>query len=129
MKMKYEDMGDRPFLFVPVIDERSKDVPLDALTTLVYGLLLYRLGHQDPKKHSMTRTAVSRLLRLDKKAVDRAVAVLVGGGAVSEQGTRIMAIQPQGASATWFRFQSKQSDGEWRDWFIYDRGSSGISVA
>jgi hypothetical protein len=121
MKMKYEDMGDRPFLFVPVIDERSKDVPLDALTTLVYGLLLYRLGHQDPEKHSMTRTAVSRLLRLDKKAVDRAVAVLVGGGAVSEQGTRIMAIQPQGASATWFRFQSKQSDGEWRDGFIYDR--------
>ena len=121
MKMKYEDMGERPFLSVPVIDERSKDVPLDALTTLVYGLLLYRLGHQDPEKRSTTRTAVSRLLRLDKKAVDRAVAVLVGGGAVSEQRTRIMAIQPQGASATWFRFQSKQSAGEWREWFIYDR--------
>lgn len=121
MKMKYEDMGDRPFLLVPVIDERSKDVPLDALSTLVYGFLLYRLGHQDPEKHSMPRTEVSRLLRLDKQAVDRAVAVLVGGGAVSEQGTRIMAIQPQGASATWFRFQSKKSGKAWRDWFIYDR--------
>jgi hypothetical protein len=121
MKRKYEDMGDRPFLLVPVIDERSKDVPLDSLTTLVYGFLLYRLGHQDPDKYSTTRTEVSRLLRLDKQAVDRAVAVLLGGGAVKEEGTRIMAIQPQGASATWFRFQSKQSDGEWRDWFIYDR--------
>lgn len=121
MKMKYEDMGDRIFVKVPVIDERSQDVPLDALTTLVYGFLLYRLGHQDSEQHSTTRTAVSTLLRLDKKAVDRAVAVLVGGGAVSEVGARIMAIRPQSASATWFRLQSKQSGGDWREWFIYDR--------
>lgn len=121
MERKYQDMVGRPFVQVPVIDERSKDAPLDALGTLVYGLLLYKLGSKDRQETRMARTAISRELRLDKKAVDRAVAILSDGGLVREDGHKLEAVQPSGPSERWFRYNANTTDSEWWRRFIYDR--------
>lgn len=117
MKRKYADVKGRPFLLVPVIDERLKKVPLDPVVTLVFGFLMYLAR----KGNSTSRTAVSRHLRLDKKAADRAVRILIDGGCVVEEGRRIRAVDPQGASATWFRRQSEPTGEAWHEQFIYDR--------
>lgn len=117
MKMKYADMGNKPFLLVPVIDERPTQVPIGAIDTLVFGYLLFL----SRKGNDTTRTAVATTLRLDKKAVDRAVAVLVDGGCVVEEGARIRAVKPTGVSQGWFRQQAEPTGEEWWEGFIFDR--------
>jgi hypothetical protein len=117
MKMKYEDMGDRPFVMAPVIDERLEQVPINPIGVFVYGYLVF-LAKRD---NDTSRTKVATTLRLDKKAVDRAVAVLVEGGAVVEDGCRIKAVDPQGASCEWFRRIKNPTSGEWYEQFVYDR--------
>lgn len=129
MKMKYADVKGRPFLLVPVIDERLKDVPLDPVVTLVFGFLIFLAR----KGNTTTRTAVSRYLRLDKKATDRSVRILIEGGCVIEDGRRIRAVDPQGESSTWFRRQAEPTGEEWYEQFIYDytclpRSTSVLSV-
>jgi len=117
MKMKYEDMGDRPFLMAPVIDERLEQVPIDPIGVFVYGYLVF-LAKRD---NDTSKTKVAMTLRLDKRAVDRAVAVLLEGGAVVEDGRCIKAVNPQGASCEWFRRIKNPTSGEWYEQFVYDR--------
>jgi hypothetical protein len=121
VKIKYEDMGNRPFLHVPVIDERPATVAVDGLDLMIYGFLLYRLGNKDPALRSVARTALSTNLRIDKKAVDRSVTILVSGGAVAESNGRVIAVEPTGTALTWFRFQKNVAGKDWRERFIYDR--------
>lgn len=121
MKTKYEVMGDKPFLHIPVIDERPATVAVDGLDMMIYGFLLYRLGNKDPALRSVARTALSTKLRIDKKAVDRSVAILVSGGAVAETNGRVSAVAPTGTALTWFRFQKNAAGKDWRERFIYDR--------
>ena len=120
MKTKYQDLGDRPFVNVPVLDERAKSLPVDVLDGLVYGFLIFSLGHRDQRRWSTTRTALATSLRMDKKAVDRSVSRLLTGGAVHEEGGRVIAVQPSGYSEGWFRRHSK-APAVWRESFVYDR--------
>ena len=129
MKMKYELMGDRPFVQVPVFDERQDTCPLDARGALVYGYLLFLAR----KGNGSSRTKIATSLRTEKSAVDRAVAVLIAGGAVIEQGRTLKAVSPTGTSQGWFRFLKKPTGGQWYEAFVYDRvylprSSTAISI-
>jgi len=117
MKKKYEDMDQRPFLLVPVINESENDVPIDAIGSLVYGYLLYRAR----KGEDASRTAIATSLRLDKKAVARAVSILVAGGIVEDDGPRLRAVEPKGDARRWFRFKKPRAQDEWFERFVYDR--------
>ena len=118
MKMKYEDMGGRPFVLVPVIDERPAVVPLDAMATLTYGYLVFL----SRKATGSSRSAISTTLRLDRQAVKKALATLMEGGLVEEDTGTVRAVAPQGRSREWFRFKKTKSRcDEWQDEFIYDR--------
>jgi hypothetical protein len=128
MKTKYEDMGQRPFLLVPVIDERENDVPIDAIGSLVYGYLLYRAR----KGEDASRTAIATSLRLDKKATNHAVGILLRGAAEEDRGT-IRAVEPKGDAQRWFRLMKPTVQAEWYERFVYDRvylprSSSTLSV-
>lgn len=128
MKMKYEYMDQRPFLLVPVIHEREKDVPIDAIGSLVYGYLLYRAR----KGEDASRTAIATSLRLDKKATNRAVEILLRGAAEEGHG-RIRAVEPRGEARKWFRLKEQGAHDEWHERFVYDRvylprSSSTLSV-
>jgi hypothetical protein len=128
MKMKYEHMDQRPFLLVPVIHERENDVPIDAIGSLVYGYLLYRAR----KGEDASRTAIATSLRLDKKATNRAVEILLRGAAEEDHG-RIRAVEPKGDARRWFRFKKPGKHDEWHERFVYDRvylprSSSTLSV-
>jgi len=129
MKTKYADMEKMPFVQVPVIDERPEDCPLDALDALVYGYLVYLAK----KGNGTSRTKIATSLRLDKKAVDRAVSILIAGGAVAEDGRTVKAVEPSGASAAWFRLLNEPTGEAWYERFVYDRvylprSSTAISV-
>lgn len=129
MKMKYDAMGDRPFVQVPVFDERQATCPLDARGALVYGYLAYLAR----KGNGSSRTKIATSLRMEKSAVDRAVAVLIAGGAVIEQGRTLKAVNPTGTSQGWFRFLKKPTGGQWYEAFVYDsvylpRSSTAISI-
>lgn len=129
MTEKYEVMGNRPFVQVPVIDERPAECSLDALDALVYGYLV----HLARKDNGSSRTKIATTLRLDKKAVDRAVSILIAGGAVIEDGRTIKAVKPAGASRAWFRYLKEPTRPEWYERFVYDRvylprSSTAISV-
>lgn len=129
MKMKYELMGDRPFVQVPVFDERQDTCPLDARGALVYGYLLFLAR----KGNGSSRTKIATSLRMEKSAVDRAVSVLIAGGAVIEQGRTLKAVKPTGTSQGWFRFLTKPTGGQWYEAFVYDRvylprSSTAISI-
>lgn len=129
MKTKYADMEKMPFVQVPVIDERLEDCPLDALDALVFGYLVYLAK----KGNGTSRTKIATSLRLDKKAVDRAVSILIEGGAVVEEGRTVMAIEPTGASQVWFRLLKEPTGEQWYERFVYDpvylpRSSTAISV-
>lgn len=121
MKTKYEEVEGRPFVCVPVIYERPADVPVDSLGSLIYGYLLYSLGNKNARHRSTTRTEIARALRLDKRAVDRAITVLVNGGAVQEEGSRLRAVQPSGPSRGWFRVVKDTRNKAWNECFVYDR--------
>ena len=129
MKKKYEDMDQRPFLLVPVINESENDVPIDSIGSLVYGYLLFRAR----KGEDASRTAIATSLRLDKKAVARAVSILVAGGIVEDDGPRLRAVEPKGDARRWFRFKKPRAQDEWFERFVYDRvylprSSSTLSV-
>ena len=128
MKMKYEDMDQRPFLLVPVIHERENDVPIDAIGSLVLGYLLHRarLGKD------ASRTAIATSLRLDKKATNRAVEILLRGAAEEDHG-KIRAVELTGVAMRWFRFKKPSKHDAWHERFVYDRvflprSSSTLSV-
>jgi hypothetical protein len=128
MKTKFEDMDRRPFLLVPVIDEREKDLPIDAIGSLVFGYLLYRAR----KGEDASRTAIATSLRLDKKATNRAVEILLRGAAEEDQG-KIRAVEPKGDARRWFRFKKPRAQDAWFERFVYDRvylprSSSTLSV-
>lgn len=116
MKTKYEDMGDRPFLLVPVIDEREASVPTDAIGSLVYGYLIYRAR----KGEDASRTHIATSLRLDNKATNRAVEILLRGAAEEDRG-KIRAVEPQGEARNWFRPKKSDKHDEWYERFVYDR--------
>lgn len=120
MKTKYQDMGDRAFLLVPVFDERVKDRPLDSVGALVYAYLLFLARNKKPERRSASRTKISLSLRLDKKAVDKAVGILIQGGLVHELGSRVEAVESGAVSCGWFR-RRKKSSGRWYDGFVVDR--------
>ena len=117
MKTKYEVMGDRPFVQVPVFDERLDTCPLDARGALVYGYLV----HLARRGNSSSRTKIATSLRMEKSAVDTAVRVLIAGGAVVEGGRILKATMPSGASRGWFRYLKEPTREEWYDGFVYDR--------
>lgn len=120
-KTKYEDMGTSwPFLKVPVINE-SSDSPVDAVAALVYGFLLYRLRCKDPDRRASSRTAIAKHLRLDRKAVNRTVALLLMGGLASECDGKVTAMKPSGQSCDWFRTRKANTSGDWSDGFVYDK--------
>jgi hypothetical protein len=116
MKKKYEDMDQRPFLLVPVINESGNDVPIDAIGSLVYGYLLYRAR----KGEDASRTAIATSLRLDKKATNRAVEILLRGAAEEDHG-RIRVVEPRGEARKWFRLKEQGARDEWFERFVYDR--------
>ena len=120
MKTKYEDMGDRPFLLVPVFDERVRNCPLDSVGALVYGYLLFLRRNKKPDRRCVCRTRIGLSLRLDKKAVDKAVRGLIEGGLVVEAAGRVQAAEPRDDSPCWFRRQARWK-GEWYEGFVYDR--------
>ncbi len=120
MKTKYQDMGDRAFLLVPVFDERVKDCPLDSTGALVYGYLLFLARNKKPERRNTSRTRISLSLRLDKKAVDKAVRFLIARGLVGEVGSRVEAVEPVEGSCGWFR-RRLRSRGRWYDRFVVDR--------
>jgi len=120
MKEKYEDLGKKPFLQVPQADENSDSSPLDAVARLVYGFLIYRLGNKDARLRTSSRTLIATALRLNKPAVDRAVATLSAAGLVEEHGSHVGATEPRGESAAWFR-RLRDPKGEWHEHFVYDR--------
>lgn len=117
MEMKYQDMGKRPYLLVPVIDERHAEAPVTPIDSLVYGYLVYLAR----KNNATSRTAMATTLRLDKNAVDRSVAHLIDGGAVVEEGSRIRAVEPQGKSVDWFRRMADTSNKAWQERWVYDK--------
>jgi hypothetical protein len=120
MEIKYELMGARPFLLVPVFDERVKDCPLDSVGAVVYAYLVYLARNKNSARQVTSRTGVALSLRLDKKAVDKAVGLLIEGGLVQEQGTAIQAVEPGEGSRGWFR-RRERDEGEWFEGFVYDR--------
>ena len=120
METKYEVMGARPFLLVPVFDERVKDCPLDSVGALVYAYLVHLARNKKPDRRSTSRTNAAVSLRLDKKAVDRAVGLLIEAGLVLEQGTAIQAVEPGEGSRGWFR-RRHDHKGPWFEGFVYDR--------
>jgi predicted transcriptional regulator len=115
--MKYEAIGDRPFIKVPVFDERLDACPLDARGGLVYGYLMYLARVGD----GSSRTKIATSLRMEKSAVDRAVAVLIAGGAVVDEGRTVKAVEPTGASQGWFRYIEDPTGEQWYERFVYDR--------
>jgi len=120
METKYELMGSRPFLLVPVFDERVKDCPVDSVGALVYAYLPFLVKNKKPARQVTSRTGVALSLRLDKKAADKAVELLIEGGLVVEQGTGVRAVEPGRGSRGWFRRRDRDA-GEWFEEFVYDR--------
>lgn len=120
MNEKYEDLGKKPFLQVPQADENSDKSPLDGVARLVYGFLIYRLGNKDARLRTSSRTLIATALRLNKPAVDRAVATLSAAGLVEEFGSHVGATEPLGESAGWFR-RLRDPNGAWHESFVYDR--------
>lgn len=114
---KYRAMAEKIRVSVPVINESLRPNPLDSVQQLVYGYLVFR----SRKNKTVTRTALSRSLRLDRSAVSSAICSLGGLGLVHEdEKGALTALEPAGTNRQYFRFRKKPS-GEWQGSFVFDR--------
>jgi DNA-binding MarR family transcriptional regulator len=114
--MTIREFKKKPFLLVPVINENAKACPLTPQETLVYGYLLFRAK----KERASSKTEIRRSLRLDARAVEKSLRLLVDAGLVSAEGRRTRALEPHGDSRGWFRYQRKPCGG-WQNRFVYDK--------
>lgn len=114
---KYRAMAEKIRVSVPVINESLRPNPLDSVQQLVYGYLVFR----SRKNKTVTRTALSRSLKLDRAAVRSAICSLGGLGLVHEDEKGVLtALEPAGTNRKYFRFRKKPS-GEWQGSFVFDR--------
>ncbi len=116
---KYSPLVDHICVSVPVIKETHDQSPLDTIQTLVFGFLVFR----SRIARRASRTEIGKFLRLDRKAVSRAIQSLERLGIiVADNKGRWSAVEPTGNARDLFRLREKYSSNEeWQSRFVYDR--------
>jgi predicted transcriptional regulator len=114
---KYRQLNDHICISVPVIHEGPKQTPLGPIQALIYGYLVFR----SRKNRAASKTGISRVLRLDRAAVAKALQSLEMLGLVlADDKLRWSAVEPAGNARDLFRFRT-ECNGEWQSRFVYDR--------